>query len=260
MFTRRRLIVRRAPEPPHVGHGDSTIEPLPPQREHGCVIEKKPWPCDSTPRPWQTGQTTGDVPGLAPVPWHVSHGVEVGIASDACAPSTASSNDSETSVSRSRPRCGRARPPAPGRRRRRARVRRGAPAPPPPPNRLERMSLNEPPNAFGSKPAPPPAANGPVPWSYALRLSGSDSTSCAAEISLKRSSALASPWLVSGWYWRASLRYAFLISSSEAFLADAEDLVEVGLRGGHGLVASSTPLRRRGRDAGRCSPRRKPCW
>ncbi len=79
------------------------------------------------------------------------------------------------------------------------------------------MSLKlPPPNALGSK--PPPAANGPVPWSYALRLSASDSTSCAAEISLKRSSAFASPGLRSGWYWRASLRYAFLISSSEAFL------------------------------------------
>src|SRR5215218_9737544 len=120
-FTRRRLIVRRAPEPPQVGQGDSTIEPLPPQREQGCVIEKKPWPCDSTPRPWQTGQTTGDVPGLAPVPWQVSHAVVVGIASEDCAPSTASLKDSETSVSRSRPRCGRGRPPAPG------------PAPPPRP-------------------------------------------------------------------------------------------------------------------------------
>ena len=48
--------------------------------------------------------------------------------------------------------------------------------------------------------------NGPVPRSYALRLSGSDSTSWACEISLKRSSAFLSPGLRSGWYWRASLR------------------------------------------------------
>ncbi len=85
------------------------------------------------------------------------------------------------------------------------------------------MSPKPPLNALGSKFAPPAAAlaNWPnvVPArSYCLRLSGSERTSCAWEISLKRSSACLSPWLVSGWYLRASLRYAFLISSSEAFL------------------------------------------
>ena len=55
-------------------------------------------------------------------------------------------------------------------------------------------------------PGPPPVANGPVPLSYCLRLSGSESTSWAWEISLKRSSACLSPGLRSGWYWRASLR------------------------------------------------------
>ena len=65
-----------------------------------------------------------------------------------------------------------------------------------------------PPNALGSKsPKPPPGmAKGPLPASYCLRFSGSPRTSWASEISLKRSSAAASPGLRSGWYWRASLR------------------------------------------------------
>ena len=42
--------------------------PVPPHFEHGCEIEKSPWPCDSIPRPWQREQTVGEVPGLAPVP------------------------------------------------------------------------------------------------------------------------------------------------------------------------------------------------
>ncbi len=42
--------------------------PDPWQFEHGCDIEKMPWLCDSVPRPLQTGQTFGVVPGLAPLP------------------------------------------------------------------------------------------------------------------------------------------------------------------------------------------------
>ena len=84
------------------------------------------------------------------------------------------------------------------------------------------MSPKPPENELGSKPAPEAALaklpNGLEPRSYALRLSESDSTSWAWEISLKRSSAFLSPALRSGWYLRASLRYAFLISSSDAFL------------------------------------------
>ena len=44
---------------------------------------------------------------------------------------------------------------------------------------------------------------------------------------MKRSSAAASPGLRSGWFSRASLRYAFLISSAEAFFATPRVLVEV---------------------------------
>ena len=55
------------------GTGSSITVPLPPQREHGRVIENTPWPWASTPRPLQTGQTFGAVPGRAPVPRQVVH-------------------------------------------------------------------------------------------------------------------------------------------------------------------------------------------
>ncbi len=68
MFTRRRLTVRTAPAPWHVGQGSSITVPVPPHCEHGCEIENIPWPCVSIPRPSQLGHTDGAVPGLAPVP------------------------------------------------------------------------------------------------------------------------------------------------------------------------------------------------
>src|SRR5579875_280474 len=208
MLTLIRLTVRRAPEPLQVGQGSSITVPEPWQLEHGWEIEKIPWLWDSTPRPWQTGHTRGEVPGFAPEPWQVGHGWEVGTESETCAPPTACAKLSETSVSRSRPRVGAARavrPPRP------------EPRAPAPPNRFERMSPKLPPNWLGSKPPAPPRPPRIGPRSYARRLSGSDSTSCACEICLKRSSACLSPGLRSGWYWRARRRYAFLISSAEAF-------------------------------------------
>jgi hypothetical protein len=68
MFTRIRLMLRCAPLPPQVGHGSSITVPVPWQLEHGWEIEKIPWLWDSIPRPLQTGQTFGEVPGFAPVP------------------------------------------------------------------------------------------------------------------------------------------------------------------------------------------------
>ncbi len=75
-----------------------------------------------------------------------------------------------------------------------------------------------------SKPAPPVENAPPSPpnaraLSYSLRFSGSERTSWAAPTCLNRSSAAVSPGLRSGWYSRASLRYAFLISSCDAFLS-----------------------------------------
>src|SRR3954462_10553109 len=84
MFTRYFFISRRRPWPWQVGHGSSITVPEPPQREHGRVIENSPWPSDSTPRPWQTGQTLGEVPGRAPVPRHVGQGTCVFTATGTC--------------------------------------------------------------------------------------------------------------------------------------------------------------------------------
>src|SRR5918992_2445623 len=113
MFTRYFLSSRSRPWPAQVGHGSSITVPEPPQREHGRVIENTPWLSGSTPRPWQTGQTIGAVPGRAPVPRQVLQGVCVATVTGTCAPSTAWSNDSDTVVSRSFPRsaAGRVRAP-----------------------------------------------------------------------------------------------------------------------------------------------------
>src|SRR4051794_30127286 len=104
MLTRYFLTVLVAPLPLQVGHGSSMTVPLPPQREHGWEMENSPWPCDSTPRPWQRGQVFGAVPGFAPVPVQVEQICETGTCSGICAPRTDCSKLIETSDSRSRPR------------------------------------------------------------------------------------------------------------------------------------------------------------
>ena len=83
------------------------------------------------------------------------------------------------------------------------------------------MSLKSPRSPKSTLTPPGPGPVGPRPFvepkrSYAFRFSSSERTSYAVCTCLKRSSAALSPWFVSGWYWRASLRYAFLISSAEA--------------------------------------------
>ena len=140
MFTRYFLSSRMRPWPWQVWHGFSITVPEPPQRSHGRVMENRPWPWDSTPRPWQTGQTTGWVPGSAPVPRQVGQAECVATETGTCAPSTAWSNESETVVSRSRPRS------AAGR------VR--APRPPPALKMPDRMSEKPPKSAAVAPPAP----------------------------------------------------------------------------------------------------------
>src|SRR3954451_8561922 len=98
------------------------IVPEPWQRWQGWEMENSPWPCDSTPRPWQRGHTFGLVPGLAPVPLHVPQRSVVGTTIGTWAPSIDWANEICVSTSRSRPGSGRGpRPRAP------------PPAPPPPP-------------------------------------------------------------------------------------------------------------------------------
>src|SRR3954471_9754745 len=160
MFTRYFFISRSRPWPLQVGQGSSITVPEPPQREHGRVIENTPWPWDSTPRPLQTGQTFGEVPGRAPVPRHVMHALWVATVTGICAPSSACSKDSVTVVSRSRP----------------ASVA-GLVRVPRPPRVLkmpDRMSENEPKSVAVPPPPAPPPPNGlppanTEPRSYFLR-------------------------------------------------------------------------------------------
>jgi len=139
------------------------------------------------------------VPGFAPVPLQVGQPARIGTCSGTCAPASAWSKVIDTCASRSAPRSARGF----------VRTRRPLVEPP---NRFERMSLIDAPSKSKlpkppkPPPGPAPVANGPEPLSYCLRFSGSPSTSCAWEISLKRASASLSPGLRSGWYWRASLR------------------------------------------------------
>src|SRR3954452_24254980 len=142
MLTLQRLTWRFWPEPWQVGHGSLISVPVPPHFEHGCEMEKRPWPCCSMPRPWQREQTVGEVPGFAPEPLQVGQVADSVTATGTCAPSIAWSNEMCTSVSRSRPRSGTLRTPPPA-------------GPPPPLNRSERMSEKPP------KPPPPPAAPPP---------------------------------------------------------------------------------------------------
>ena len=145
------------------------------------------------------------VPGRAPVPWQVGHGADSGTATGTCAPSIACSNEMCTSVSRSRPRSGRGAPPAP----------------PAPPNRSERMSPKPTPKPLppaGGKRGVEAAERGRRPV-VLLALLGIAHQVVGRLDLLEALLGGRSPWLRSGWYWRASLRYAFLISSYEAFLS-----------------------------------------
>src|SRR5207248_7598644 len=112
--------------------------------------------------------------------------------------------------------------PRSGRRRCCVRVPPRLKSPPSPPKRSPRSPRSStrkfPPlpklKLRGSKPGRPLA----VPnESYCLRFSGSESVSYAFWTSLNFSSADTSPGFLSGWYLAASLRYAFLISSADAF-------------------------------------------
>src|ERR1700733_7614530 len=216
----RELIAR--PLPVQAGQGSSTTMPRPWHSLHGSEIPNEPRFLLDWPVPAHDGQTLGMVPALAPVPRQVGQGPSPGSRSATVVPSIASPKLSVVSVSTSAPRRGRF----------------WAVFLLPPPNTPPNRSPSRPPASpaplrmsFRSKPPKPPVL-GRVPVgtrkpppnserasSYSLRRFSADSTEYASEISLKRSSALASPWLESGWYLRASLRYAVLISAGFAVLA-----------------------------------------
>ena len=63
------------PSPPHSSHGSRAMRPSPPQVSQIAV--RTIWPkavretACSWPEPWQRGQVSIGVPGLAPLPWQV---------------------------------------------------------------------------------------------------------------------------------------------------------------------------------------------
>ena len=87
---------------------------------------------------------------------------------------------------------------------------------PPPMNCLRRSSRPDPPIPPGMPPMPPKACFICCSSSYCLRLSGVSSCSQAPCTALNRSSAAVSSGFRSGWYWRANLRKARLISACGA--------------------------------------------
>ena len=99
--------------------------------------------------------------------------------------------------------------------------------PPPPRSMSPRISEKSNDSAWPPPGGKPPPPNGPAPWnppanpplriaSYSSRFFLSLRTSWASFASLKRASAALSPGFTSGWYFFASRRNAFRISSVEA--------------------------------------------
>src|SRR6187200_2072653 len=93
ILTVYRFVRRSRPEPWHLGHGSSITVPLPRHRGHGCESANSPCDSETTPRPLHSGQMRGDVPGLAPDPWHSEHAVSSSTGTWTCTPLSESSND-----------------------------------------------------------------------------------------------------------------------------------------------------------------------
>jgi hypothetical protein len=160
--------VRTRPSASHSGHGLRITVPNPPQPGHGREVIT--WPRKdrvtwlTSPRPLQTSQVVGWVPGAVPSPEQVGHTTAVSTTRSLVVPNAHSDRSSSTRMVALRPR--------------RARLR-GPRGPAPPPKKASMMSLNGNPAAPPKPPAPAaaPGANGSAPRSYIWRFSGSESTS-----------------------------------------------------------------------------------
>src|SRR5436305_11074586 len=80
------------------------IVPAPPQVRQVLLREKKPWLSEVTPRPLQSGQIVGDVPGAAPLPLQLPQAFALTTGTLTVAPCRASSKDTRTDTSTSAPR------------------------------------------------------------------------------------------------------------------------------------------------------------
>jgi hypothetical protein len=90
---RQRLVLLHAPGAAARAAGIGITLPLPWQRGQVCWIEKKPCCMRTWPWPPQVGQVFGLVPGLAPLPWQVSHSSMVGMRMRVSVPRAASSSE-----------------------------------------------------------------------------------------------------------------------------------------------------------------------
>ena len=185
--------------------------PLPLHERQGCENENIPWLSAVDPRPPHAVHVFGEVPARAPEPEHDEHCASAVRCNDVVRPCAASTKSSVSVVAMSCPRCGPVDPPPPRR------------PPPPRPNIWPRMSPS--PSPPMSKrmfcpppPGPPKPPIGPTrrTSSYSARFFSSPTTSYAAEMSLNFSSAFALSGFASGWYSRASFRYAFVMSLTVA--------------------------------------------
>ena len=170
------------PRPPHVGHT--------------CENENGPWSTAIEPAPWHCGHVSGIVPGAAPDPWHVEH---VASARNRTVLRDAADRVVERQVQLGLEVLAALRP---------GRARRCAARPPPPPNRLPKMSPRaaapsrrrsgtsgrrraaEPPGRSRRRRDRRRTRPSAGPRRTPCASSVSPSTSYAAEISLKRSSAV----------------------------------------------------------------------
>ncbi|MDQ1201019.1 hypothetical protein QE449_001637 [Rhodococcus sp. SORGH_AS303] len=210
-FTASSRRARTRPSPPHLRQGSGIVSPAPRQVGHGRAVMTCPrndrWTDCTSPAPLHVSQRTGVESPLVPEPVHTSHSTAVSTAMCLVTPVAHSSSVSVVRSSESEP--GWTRP-------------RGPRVPPPlPPKNASNTSPSPPPKPAPPKPPappPPPLSSGSPPRSTMRRFSGSDSTSYAELMSLKRAWADSSG-LTSGWNSRASLRYARLISWSDALLS-----------------------------------------
>src|SRR4029434_9831795 len=84
------------PVPRHSGHFSSTMLPAPWHSRQGSEKLNDPWLREIRPERWHCAQGGGEVPGLAPLPWQVSHSPAERRVSGSVVPRTAWANSSVT--------------------------------------------------------------------------------------------------------------------------------------------------------------------
>src|SRR5690625_4403479 len=78
IFTSRVLLERTRPPPLHLLQGSLISCPVPWQVGQVCCTLKKPCCMRTAPAPRQVLHVSGEVPGLAPDPWQLSHSSQLG--------------------------------------------------------------------------------------------------------------------------------------------------------------------------------------